>query len=105
MEAVKHIPLEDREAFKYALAATLVKNHAHWRAFETVFEVYFSLGLAVRHRRGRGRPGPALEDLEGASEQERWGEGRAAAGAAASHDARGDRRDALQGAAAGTTRR
>ncbi len=41
--AVKHIPLDDREAFKYALAATLVKNYAHWRAFETVFEVYFSL--------------------------------------------------------------
>ena len=41
--AVKHIPLEDREAFKYSLAATLVKNHSHWRAFETVFEVYFSL--------------------------------------------------------------
>ena len=43
MEAVQHIPLEDREAFKYALGATLVKNHAHWRSFETVFEVYFSL--------------------------------------------------------------
>jgi uncharacterized protein with von Willebrand factor type A (vWA) domain len=43
MEAVKHIPIEDREAFKYALAATLVKNNTHWRAFETVFEVYFSL--------------------------------------------------------------
>jgi uncharacterized protein with von Willebrand factor type A (vWA) domain len=43
MEAVKHIPLEDREAFKFALAATLVKNAAHWKAFETVFEVYFSL--------------------------------------------------------------
>ncbi|MDH3754003.1 MAG: VWA domain-containing protein [Acidimicrobiia bacterium] len=43
MEAVTHIPLEDRDAFKYALGATLVKNHAHWRAFETVFEVYFSL--------------------------------------------------------------
>ena len=42
MEAVQHIPLEDREAFKYALAATLVKNNSHWRAFETVFEVYFS---------------------------------------------------------------
>ena len=42
MAAVKHIPLEDREAFKYALAATLVKNNSHWRAFETVFEVYFS---------------------------------------------------------------
>ena len=57
MEAVKHIPLEDREAFKYALAATLVKNNAHWRAFETVFEVYFSL---------RGREyslGDELDDL------------------------------------------
>ena len=43
MEAVKHIPIEDREAFKYALAATLVKNASHWRVFETVFEVYFSL--------------------------------------------------------------
>ena len=43
MEAVRHIPLEDREAFKYALGATLVKSNAHWRAFETVFEVYFSL--------------------------------------------------------------
>ena len=43
MEAVRHIPLEDREAFKYALAATLVKSHAHWKAFETVFEIYFSL--------------------------------------------------------------
>jgi len=43
MEAVRHIPLEDREAFKYALGATLVKNSSHWRAFETVFEVYFSL--------------------------------------------------------------
>ncbi len=43
MEAVQHIPIEDREAFKYALAATMVKNNTHWRAFETVFEVYFSL--------------------------------------------------------------
>lgn len=43
MEAVRHIPIEDRDAFKYALGATLIKNHAHWRSFETVFEVYFSL--------------------------------------------------------------
>ena len=43
MEAVTHIPIEDREAFKYALGATLVKSASHWRAFETVFEVYFSL--------------------------------------------------------------
>ena len=43
MEAVKEIPIEDRQAFKYALAATLVKSNSHWRAFETIFEVYFSL--------------------------------------------------------------
>src|SRR5579884_1951328 len=43
MEAVRHIPIEDREAFKYALAATLVKSNSHWRAFETIFDVYFSL--------------------------------------------------------------
>src|SRR5437667_6798697 len=43
MEAIRFIPLEDREAFKYALGATLVKNNAHWKAFETIFEVYFSL--------------------------------------------------------------
>jgi hypothetical protein len=43
MAAIEHIPLEERETFKYALAATLVKNNAHWRSFETVFEVYFSL--------------------------------------------------------------
>ncbi len=43
MEAVKHVPIEDRETFKYALAATLVKHYNHWNAFETVFEVYFSL--------------------------------------------------------------
>jgi uncharacterized protein with von Willebrand factor type A (vWA) domain len=44
-EAVHHIPLEDREGLKYALAATLVKSSSHWRAFETAFEVFF----AVRH--------------------------------------------------------
>ena len=43
MEAVKEIPLEDRQAFKYALGATLVKSNSHCRAFETIFEVYFSL--------------------------------------------------------------
>jgi uncharacterized protein len=64
MEAVKHIPLEDREAFKYALAATLVKNNTHWRAFETVFEVYFSL-------RGREyQVGDDLDELLAAAEDE-----------------------------------
>src|SRR4030095_13178004 len=43
LEAVTHIPLEDRDAFKYALGSTLVKNHTHWQAFEIVFEVYFAM--------------------------------------------------------------
>jgi len=42
-EALHHVPLEDREALKYALGATLVKSSAHWKAFETAFEVYFSM--------------------------------------------------------------
>src|SRR5919112_3018014 len=58
MEAVQHIPLEDREAFKYALAATMVKSNSHWRAFETVFEVYFSLrGPQYKLKGGAGDTG------------------------------------------------
>jgi uncharacterized protein with von Willebrand factor type A (vWA) domain len=67
MEAVKHIPLEDRPAFKYALGATLVKNNAHWRAFETVFEVYFSLRGKEYDLRPSGEPaeGEEAEPPEG----------------------------------------
>src|SRR4051812_1030917 len=43
MRAVEHVPLEDRDAFKTALGATLVKHHGHHKVFETVFEVYFSI--------------------------------------------------------------
>ncbi len=52
-EAVRHIPLEDREALKYALAATLVKSLAHWRAFETAFEVYFAVRTGRSEAGGR----------------------------------------------------
>ncbi|MDY7100933.1 MAG: VWA domain-containing protein [Actinomycetota bacterium] len=62
MEAIKHIPLEDREAFKYALAATLVKNQSHWRAFETVFEVFFSLRGKEYALGDDADEGPDLED-------------------------------------------
>jgi uncharacterized protein len=43
MRAVEYVPLDDREAFKAALGATLVKHAGHFRVFETVFEVYFSM--------------------------------------------------------------
>ena len=51
-EALRHLPLEDREAMKLGLAAALVKEEGHWRTFEALFELYFSL-------RGRttGEPG------------------------------------------------
>ncbi len=69
-EAVKHIPLEDRDGLKYALAATLVKSSAHWRAFETAFEVFFAV------RPGGGSDGAAGDELaegEGDTESEESG--------------------------------
>ena len=76
-EAVKHIPLEDREALKYALAATLVKNNAHWRAFETVFEVYFSLRGPQYQLKEDADADDLWRDMQ---DQLRQGEGRAGAG-------------------------
>jgi uncharacterized protein with von Willebrand factor type A (vWA) domain len=43
MRAVEHVPLEDRDTFKAALGATLVKHYGHAKVFDTVFEVYFSM--------------------------------------------------------------
>jgi uncharacterized protein with von Willebrand factor type A (vWA) domain len=74
MEAVKHIPLEDREAFKYALAATLVKSNSHWRAFETVFEVYFSL-RGSQYKIGDGDEDALAALLEELEQSEQQGEG------------------------------
>lgn len=62
MEALRHVPLADREAFRATLAATLVKAHAHRGAFDTVFDVYFS----VQPAGFAGPDGPV--DLVGRSE-------------------------------------
>jgi uncharacterized protein len=43
MRAVEHLDISERDIFRAALGATLVKHHAHRAAFETVFDVYFSL--------------------------------------------------------------
>src|SRR5580698_4402539 len=69
-EAVRHIPLEDREGLKYALAATLVKSSSHWRAFETAFEVFFAVrGSAGSSELGEGgdEDGEGDETAEGAA--------------------------------------
>ena len=81
MQAIKHIPLEDRDAFKYALAATLVKNHAHWRAFETVFEVYFSLrGKRYAIGEETDELGDLLDDMEGEGQGDQGSEGEGSGG-------------------------
>jgi uncharacterized protein with von Willebrand factor type A (vWA) domain len=43
MRAVEHIDISERDLFKAALGATLVKHYQHRPAFDTVFDVYFSL--------------------------------------------------------------
>ncbi|MGH9117414.1 MAG: vWA domain-containing protein [Acidimicrobiales bacterium] len=85
MEAVQHIPIDDRDAFKYALGATLVKNNAHWRAFETVFEVYFSL---------RG-PEFRLLDADESALDEMWREMQERTGESEGRGAAGGGLDAL----------
>ena len=80
MEAVQHIPIEDRDAFKYALGATLVKNHAHWRSFETVFEVYFSL-RGPEYKIAEGDGDTDLDELWRAmQEMQQQGEGKGQGG-------------------------
>jgi len=66
MRAVEHIDIADRDTFKAALGATLVKHHHHWRAFETVFDVYFSLHApGVGDEEGGGDAGAEMEGMEG----------------------------------------
>src|SRR5438445_10396076 len=67
MRAVEHVDIAERDTFKAALGATLVKHHHHWRAFETVFDVYFSL-----HAAGVGEEGEDGQPLDlGAMEARR----------------------------------
>jgi uncharacterized protein with von Willebrand factor type A (vWA) domain len=82
-EAVHHIPLEDRQALKYALAATLVKSSAHWKAFETAFEIFFALRGPPPDAGDEGRDGEAEEaGEEPGHEQSGPGTGRGRGGGA-----------------------
>jgi uncharacterized protein len=78
MEAITHIPIEDRDTFKYALGATLVKNSSHWRAFETVFEVYFSLRGPQYALKDGDNPDEFWRDMQ--EQQQGDGQGRAGGG-------------------------
>jgi len=82
MEAVRAIPISDRTTFKYALGATLVKNHQHWPAFETVFDVYFairgpeySLNNDDGDLDGEGEGDQSDDNNEGSGQQQGGGSG------------------------------
>lgn len=82
-DAVHHIPLEDRQALKYALAATLVKSSAHWKAFETAFEVYFSVRgpqYAIDEDQPGAEPAGDPADEEQAGQGQGQGRGRGSGG-------------------------
>lgn len=72
-EVLRHIPIEDREAVKYALGASLVKSSSHWRAYETAFEIFFALRgpeYAI------AEDGPRAGDEPSGGTGDRPGEGR-----------------------------
>jgi len=74
MRAVEYVELDDRDQFREALAATMVKHARHRAAFDTVFEVYFSLF-------SQGIADEALgEGGEGADGETAPGEGEAGQG-------------------------
>lgn len=52
--ALRAIPLADRAQVKSALAATLVKNHDHYGAFELAFDVFFGGRPLARLAGGNG---------------------------------------------------
>ena len=66
--ALRAIPLTDRAQVKSALAATLVKNHDHYRAFELAFDVFFG-------GRRLARLGGGTENGSGETSQTGFGTG------------------------------
>lgn len=52
--ALRAIPLADRDQVKSALAATLVKNHDHYRAFDLAFDIFFGGQQLARLAEGNG---------------------------------------------------
>jgi uncharacterized protein with von Willebrand factor type A (vWA) domain len=58
LRALEHVPLDEREAMRSALAATMVKNQGHMAAFDTLFDLYF----------GTGRGPEAIEERDAGDE-------------------------------------
>lgn len=66
MRALAHVPVEDRDAFRAALAATMIKNEAHRPQFDTLFDLYFGTGRgpeALAERDAADGPPPGEDDF------------------------------------------
>jgi uncharacterized protein with von Willebrand factor type A (vWA) domain len=59
IESLGHVWLGDREEVKAALGLMLVKNHEHQAAFDTIFDLYFSLRGPDGGHGPDGQPGTA----------------------------------------------
>ncbi|HMD45268.1 MAG TPA: VWA domain-containing protein [Acidimicrobiales bacterium] len=84
-QAVHHVPLEDRQALKYALAATLVKSSAHWKTFETAFEIYFAARITPTGDEGAelgegAEPGEGDDEAAGRGRRGTGGQGQGGGG-------------------------
>jgi uncharacterized protein with von Willebrand factor type A (vWA) domain len=75
-EALRHVPIDDREALKYTLGASLVKSSSHWRAYETTFEIYFSLRGPEYRIGDEAAEGQDPDTDDAAGDQAGQGEGR-----------------------------
>src|ERR1700736_1756057 len=78
-EALRHVPMEDREALKYTLGASLVKSSSHWRAYEPACEIYFSLrgpDYRIEGELDDGEGDSDSDDGRSAGQGDRRGQGR-----------------------------
>ena len=66
--AIEHVPLQDREALRYSLAACLVKNAHHLEAFDGAFDVFFSLRPPLGEEPGEDTTAPGTGAGSGAGE-------------------------------------
>ena len=80
--AVRHVGMEDPDTLRSVLGATLVKSAAHWAAFETVFEIYFSSRMGPR-RGAESVAGAASAELASSRANSAQGVGTTFSGAGA----------------------
>ena len=80
LRAVEHLDLSDRDRYKAALAATLIKDQTQRTAFDTLFDLYFGTGTETATHTAHADPPLSREDmLEDLLNAIRSGDGQALA--------------------------